>query len=78
MTFQGVVKIEEVQLHAEKLDTIIKDMAREVEQGTPEAMKNAIISFKEAIAAIIPGTEEANPTAVLNAVRDPTCLALQP
>lgn len=40
-------------------------------------MENAIKSLKQAIEKTLPGTEEADITAVLKAVHDPTCLAIQ-
>ena len=41
-------------------------------------MKQVIDSFKEAISAIIPGIEEANPAIVLRVIKDPSSLAICP
>ena len=69
---------EGVCLHTQNLDKIMDDLASKIESGEPDAMKQAINSFKEAISAIILGMEEANPVAVLRAVKDPSSLAICP
>ena len=40
-------------------------------------MKSTITALKQAVVKILPGTEEANITAVLKAMHDPTCLVIQ-
>ena len=77
-TLHGVINEDKARLHMETLDAIMENMAREVQKEVPEVMVNAIKSFKQAIGKVLPGTEEANTTAVLKAVCDPTCLAICP
>ena len=60
-----------------KLDVIFDNMAREIREGIPNAMENAITALKQVIGKIIPGTDEANIRVVLKAAHDLTSLAVQ-
>ena len=73
----GAINEKEAKLYVKKLDVIFENMAREIREGIPNAMKNAITALKQAIGKMIPGTDEADIRAVLKAVFDPTCLAIQ-
>ena len=67
----GVINEEEACQHTQALDKILEDMANNIENEKPEAMKQEIVSFKEAITATMPGMEESDPVAVLSMVKDP-------
>ena len=74
----GTINEEEAHLHTQNLDEIIDDLARKIESREPDAVKQTINSFKEAILSLIPEMEEVDPAAVLRAVKDPSSLAIHP
>ena len=65
---------DEACIHRCKLDEIINTMADRVKDWDVNAMRQAIIDCKIAIMMVIPGMEDADPTIMLAAIRDPSCL----
>ena len=74
----GAINEEEAHIHRHKLDEIFNTMADRVKDGDDNAMKQAIIDCKITITTVMPGMEDTDHTAVLAAVKDPSCLAICP
>ena len=53
-------------------------MGADVKEGLHDAMKDAIIKYKEAIASMFPNMETANPDAVWRVVKDKVGLCICP
>ena len=76
MSLHGMISEDEARVHVNTLDVIFDNMAREINEGVPRAMENAIKALKQVVGMIVPGTEEIDIAAVLKAVCNPTCLAI--
>ena len=72
----GAINEEEACLHRHKLEEIFNTMANRVKDGDESAMKQAIINCKIAIMTVMPSMDDADPTIVLAAVKDPSSLAI--
>ena len=53
-------------------------MANRVKDGDVNTMRQAIIDCKISITTVMPGMEDVDPTIMLAAVKDPSCLAICP
>ena len=74
----GAINKDKACLHSQRLDKIMDVMANRVKEGNASTMRQAIINCKAAIMMVMPGMEDADPTIILAAVRDPFCLAIHP
>ena len=74
----GATNEEEAKIYSNGLDDIIIQMGADVKDELINAMKDAIIKYKEAIASMFPNMETANPDAVWIAVKDKVGLCICP
>ena len=69
---------EEAALHRCTLEEVFDTMANRVKDRDESALKQAIIDCKMAITMVMPPMADTNPTIVLEAIKDPSCLAICP
>ena len=74
----GTINEKEAHWYTQNLEKIISNFASSIEDKEADAMKLAICNCKEAMVAMVPGMEEANPDTVLKAVKDQCGLTLCP
>ena len=74
----GAINEEEAVLHRCKLEEVFNTMANRVKDEDESALKQVIIDCKMAIMMVMPSMDDANPTIVLEAIKDPSCLAICP
>ena len=73
-----MINEQEAQCYSLDLQKIITELGTNIWDEVPDAMKNAIQNYKEALAAMVPGLDAADPNAVLKAVKDQVVLSLCP
>ena len=69
---------EEAKNYIKSLDSIVIQMGIDVKEELRDAMKRAILNYKEVIANMIPSMETANPDAVWRSVKDKVGLCICP
>ena len=74
----GATNEEEAKIYSNGLDDIIIQMGADVKDELFDAMKDAIIKYKEAIASMFPNMETANPNTVWMVVKDKVRLCICP
>ena len=74
----GAINEEEAGLHRRKLEEVFNTMADRVKDGDESTLKQVIIECKMAITSVMPSMDDVNPTIVLEAIKDPSCLAICP
>ena len=74
----GTTNKEEAKNYSNGLDDIIIQMGANVKEELFDAMKDAIVKYKEAIASMFPNMETANPDAVWRVVKDKVGLCICP
>ena len=74
----GAITEEEACLHRHKLEEVFNTMADRVKDGDESTLKQAIIDCKMAITTVMPSMDDTDPTIVLEAIKDSSCLAIHP
>ena len=74
----GATNEEEAKNYSKSLDSIVIQMRAGVKEELRDAMKKAILDYKEVIANMIPSMETANPDAVWRSVKDKVGLCICP
>ena len=74
----GATNEEEAKIYSEGLDAIVLQMGADVKMELIDAMKDAIIKYKEAIPSMFHNMETANPDAVWMVVKDKVGLCICP
>ena len=69
---------EEAKNYSKGLDNIVIQMGADVKEELRDAMKKAILNYKEAIVTMIPIMEMANPDTVCRSVKDKVGLCICP
>ena len=72
----GAINEEEAILHRCKLEEVFNTMADRMKDGDESTLKQVIINCKMAITMVMPSMDDMNPTIVLEAIKDPSCLAI--
>ena len=75
---QGVINVEEVELHCHMLEDILEEMSTRIEKEDPSATEEAITRFKDTISRVVPQVTEADVAKVIGSIANPKCLALMP
>ena len=74
----GATNEEEAKNYSNGLDDIVIQIGADVKEELFDAMKDAIIKYKEAITSMFPNMETANPDAVWMVVKDKVGLCICP
>ena len=74
----GAINEEEATQHRQRLEEVFVAMEQKIKDEEEDALKEAIIGCKATITMIMPSMAKANPTIVLESIKDPSCLAIRP
>ena len=74
----GAINEEEAALHRQRLEQVFETMENQIKDEDKNTLKQAIIDCKATIMTVMPPMAEASPTIVLESIKDPSCLAIQP
>ena len=74
----GVTNEKDAKKYSSDLDTITVQMGAEVNGDVIDAMKNAIVRFKDRMVDMFPNMETADPNSVWKAVKDKVGLSIMP
>ena len=72
----GAINEEEATQHRQRLEEVFVAMEQKLKDEEEDALKEAIIGCKATITMIMPSMAEANPTVILESIKDPSCLAI--
>ena len=74
----GAINEEEATQHRQRLEEVFMAMENKIKDEEEDTLKEAITGCKTIITMIMPSMAEANPTIVLESIKDPSCLAIHP
>ena len=74
----GAINEEEAAQHRQRLEEIFMAMEQKLKDEEENVLKEAIIGCKATITMIMPSMAKANPTVILESIKDPSCLAIRP
>ena len=74
----SAINEEEAREYSKSLDRIVIKLGIDVNEEVCDAMKGAIIDYKQVITKMIPGMETADPDAVWRAIKDKVGLCICP
>ena len=73
----GVINEEEAKRYRDGLDTIFKNLAKNINDNIGNAMELAVKDLTAHITNHIPSAAEVDPKGILSSIRDPSCLILR-
>ena len=73
----GVINEEEAKVYRDGLDTIFRNLAKNIDDNVGNAMELAVKDLTAHIANHIPSAVEVDPKGILSSIRDPSCLILR-
>ena len=66
----GAINEEEAKEYSSSLDNIVIKLGIDIKEEVKDAMKGAIIEYKEVMTKMVPGIDTADPDAVWRAIKD--------
>ena len=77
MPLHGAINEEEVKRYRDGLDTIFKNLAKNINDNIGNAMELEVNDLTAHITNHIPSAAEVDPKGILSSIRDPSCLILR-
>ena len=74
----GTINEEEAKEYSRSLDNIIIKLGIDIKEEVYDAMKEAILDYKQVITTLIPGMDTADPDAVWRSIKDKVGLCICP